>query len=337
MADQEPAPDPALRVVDLAQEFPAGRGRVVKALRGVSIDARQGETLGIVGESGCGKSTLLRTVVLAPRPVRGQILFEGADLVQLDRRALARLRPRLALIFQDPYSSLDPRFRVRDLVGEPMLAQGVERGKRQERTAELLDAVGLDAGHHGERRPGELSGGQLQRVAIARALALDPAVLLCDEIVSALDVSVQAQILNVLEDLRDRFPLTTLFVSHDLGVVRHVSDRIGVMYLGTLSELGPTDAVYTAPAHPYTEALIAAAPGLGTGGKRRHLGGELPSPIDPPSGCPFRTRCPKAQGLCAREMPEQRSFGPGHTAACHFPLREPAETTPARRPSGVAS
>ncbi|MEN3268282.1 ABC transporter ATP-binding protein [Pseudonocardia sp.] len=315
-----------LQIAGLVQEFPVGGGRTVHALRGVTLDVREGETLGVVGESGCGKSTLLRSTVLAPRPTRGTVTFEGVELTALDRRALARARRRLSLVFQDPYSSLDPRFLVRDLVSEPMRAAGARRADRNAKADELLDAVGLDPHHHGARRSAELSGGQLQRVAIARALAIRPGLMLCDEIVSGLDVSVQAQILNLLHDLRERFRLTTVFVSHDLGVVRHVSDRIAVMYLGTVSELGPTTEIYRRPAHPYTKALIAAAPGLrrAEDAVGRHLEGELPSPMSPPSGCPFRTRCPRAQALCAEEMPPMRRFGDDHAAACHFPLRTPS-------------
>ncbi|MWA01604.1 ATP-binding cassette domain-containing protein [Actinomadura sp. LD22] len=313
----------ALRIEDLVQEFPARRGQTVHALRGVSLAVHQGETLGVVGESGCGKSTLLRSVMLAPRPSRGKVFLEDVELTGLDHRGLTKARRRLALVFQDPYSSLDPRFLVRELVAEPMLAAGMARADRAKKSAELLEAVGLDPHHHGARRSSELSGGQLQRVAIARALATEPALMLCDEIVSALDVSVQAQILNVLRELRSRLRLTSVFVSHDLGVVRHVSDRIAVMYLGTLSEIGPAGELYQRPVHPYTDALISAAPGLRRAGDRAqgHLEGELPSPLAPPSGCPFRTRCPKAQALCAEQMPELQDFGGGHLAACHFPLR----------------
>jgi oligopeptide transport system ATP-binding protein len=230
------------------------------------------------------------------------------------------------MVFQDPYSSLDPRFKIIDLVTEPLAAQKVPKADRAGRIEELFDMVGLDVGQHGSRRPAEVSGGQLQRVAIARALALDPAILLCDEVVSALDVSVQAQVLNVLEVIRQQRHLASIFVSHDLSVVRHVSDRINVMYLGSVMEIGPADDVYERPVHPYTGALISASPAPMTGVRIRErvvLEGDLPSPVTPPPGCSFNTRCPNAQTLCRLEVPELRAFGAGHFAACHFPLREP--------------
>lgn len=305
----------SLRAVE--QEFRVGRGARLRALRGVDLDVHQGETLGIVGESGCGKSTLLRAVVSAPRPTGGSVVFDGRDITAMDRRELAEVRPHLGFVFQDPFSALDPRFVVRDLVEEPMLAAGIGREQRRERSRELLDLVGLDPDHHGERKSGQLSGGQLQRVAIARALAVEPRVLLCDEIVSALDVSVQAQVLNLLEELRRKLGLTSLFVSHDLAIVRHVSDRVAVMYLGKVVEVGPTDDIYHRPRHPYTSYLTGAVPG---GGNRATLQGELPSPMNPPSGCPFRTRCPRAESVCADVEPPMVTYGAQHSAACHFPL-----------------
>lgn len=319
-------PRTVLEIEGVTQRFPIGGGRQVHALNDVSFAVAQGETLGVVGESGCGKSTLLKAILQAPPPIAGSVRFEGHQLVGMPGKQLRGVRPRMGMVFQDPYSSLDPRFRIADLVAEPLAAQKVPRAERAGRVAELLDLVGLDVAQHGRRRPAEVSGGQLQRVAIARALALEPAVLLCDEVVSALDVSVQAQVLNVLERIRQRKQLATIFVSHDLSVVRHVSDRINVMYLGSVVELGPADDVYERPVHPYTEALVSASPTPMAGGARRDrivLEGDLPSPVDPPAGCSFNTRCPRAAERCRVDTPALRVFGPDHVAACHYPLRPP--------------
>lgn len=316
-SEEVPSEQVLLSIRDVHQVFEVGRGRRLRALRGVDLDVHEGETLGVVGESGCGKSTLLRAIVSAPRPTGGSVVFEGKELTAMDRGELAAVRPHLGFVFQDPFSALDPRFLVRDLVEEPLLAAGIPREQRRRRSRELLDLVGLDPDHHGERKSGQLSGGQLQRVAIARALAVEPRVLLCDEIVSALDVSVQAQVLNLLEGLRRKLGLTSIFVSHDLAIVRHVSDRVAVMYLGKVVEVGPTDEIYNRPRHPYTRYLTGAAPGLG---ERAALQGELPSPLSPPSGCPFRTRCPRAKELCAEVEPPMASYADQHSAACHFPL-----------------
>jgi peptide/nickel transport system ATP-binding protein len=320
---------PVLEVEHLTQRFPLGGGRQVHALNDVSFTVAKGETVGIVGESGCGKSTLLKTILQAPPPTFGTVRFLGKDLVSMPRQDLQRVRPRLGMVFQDPYSSLDPRFKIIDLVTEPLAAQKVPKADRAGRIEELFDMVGLDVRQHGGRRAAEVSGGQLQRVAIARALALEPAILLCDEVVSALDVSVQAQVLNVLEVIRQQKDLASIFVSHDLSVVRHVSDRINVMYLGSVMEIGPADDVYEHPIHPYTGALISASPAPMVGVRPRErivLEGDLPSPVSPPPGCSFNTRCPNAQERCRVEVPELREFSAGHFAACHFPLRDPHVT-----------
>jgi oligopeptide/dipeptide ABC transporter ATP-binding protein len=348
-------PEPLLEVSHVTMEFSVRSRRArgvrvraaVKAVSDVSFTLRQGETLGIVGETGCGKSTLARAVLQAPPPVSGSVVFDGEDLTKLRGRSLQHARRSIQLIFQDPYSSLDPRWKVRALVEEPLAVQGVsdpdERATQARRTLEL---VGLDPARFGDRRPGELSGGQCQRVAIARALVLSPQLLVCDEVVSSLDVSVQAQILNLFEDLRSELSLSCLFIAHDLAVVKHVSDRVAVMYLGRFCEVGPASTVYESPAHPYTAALLSSIPRSGgseaTGatevgpqaGRRRraHLGGEPPSPIDPPSGCRFRTRCPRAEERCAIETPELHSLGGGHEVACHFPLSAPIGA-PAERPT----
>jgi oligopeptide/dipeptide ABC transporter ATP-binding protein len=319
--------EPLLSVRDLVQEFPVRavggvRGGVVHALSGVSLDVRAGETLGVVGETGSGKSTLARSVIQAPRARSGEVLFQGGDLMRLRGGALTRARREMQMVYQDPYGSLDPRWRVRELVEEPLRGYGVP--DRERRVAELLDLVGLDPALYGRRRPHELSGGQCQRVAIARAIALRPAMVICDEAVSSLDVLIQSQVLNLFERLRRELGLSYLFISHDLALVKQVSDRVAVLYLGRLAEVGPADAVYRSPRHPYTAALLDSIPGLdpATGRPRRPatLPGEPPSPLDPPSGCRFRTRCPRAQDRCAAEQPALVEHAPGHEVACHFPL-----------------
>ncbi|HEX4813866.1 MAG TPA: ABC transporter ATP-binding protein [Nonomuraea sp.] len=302
-----------LRVEDLVVEFPAGRGRTVSAVAGVSFDLARGETLGIVGESGCGKSSAARALVQLPPPRSGSVRLDGVELTELRGEALRRTRQRLQMIFQDPISSLNPRRRVRDIVGE-----GPRVWKRPgDRVDEVLEAVGLDPATAAERRPHEFSGGQCQRISIARALILDPEVVICDEPVSALDVSVQAQILGLLEDLKERYRLTLVFIAHDLAVVKNVSDRILVMYLGKVCELAPGADLIARPAHPYTRALIASIPGGGQDPPA--ISGEPPSPVQPPSGCRFRTRCPRATGRCAAEEPEIRQVGVDHWLACHNP------------------
>ena len=313
-----------LRVEHLVVEFPVGRtGLTVQAVADVSFDVMSGETLGLVGESGCGKSTSGRAIVQSPRPTSGRVLLDGVDLCRLDREDLRARRPELQLILQDPISSLNPRRRVRDIVAQPLRTW--RRGDARERSdavQTLLDAVGLDPAATADRRPHELSGGQCQRVGIARALALEPKLLICDEPVSALDVSVQGQVLNLLEDLKARYGLTLVFTAHDLAVVKSISDRVAVMYLGKLCELGPVDTVYSSPAHPYTDALLRSVPvpDPTVPPAPAPLSGELPSPVAPPSGCRFRTRCPRAEERCAVEEPVMRSMGDGRFAACHFPL-----------------
>jgi peptide/nickel transport system ATP-binding protein len=313
-----------LEVRDLTVEFPAGPGRKVHAVSGVSFDVLEGETLGLVGESGCGKSTTGRAILQLPRPTGGSITYEGRELTGLHGEELRAVRRQLQMIFQDPISSLNPRRRVRDIVAEPLAIWNI--GTKEERDAkvkELLEAVGLDYSA-AERRPHEFSGGQCQRISIARALALDPKLIICDEPVSALDVSVQAQILNLLEDMKDRYGLTLIFVSHNLGVVKNVSDRVAVMYLGKLVELAPSDELYAHPLHHYSAALLDSIPvpdpTIRPGAAPDVVAGDPPSPIDPPSGCRFRTRCPRAEATCAEVEPPLAELRPGHWVACHFPI-----------------
>jgi len=321
-AHLRPEGEALLRVEDLVVEFHASGGKV-QAVSGISLDVVEGETLGLVGESGCGKSTTGRAVVQVERPVSGSIAFDGTELTALGRDDLRRARVGIQMVFQDPISSLNPRRKVRDIVAEPLDIWKRAKGEGRARTVRtMLEAVGLDPEVAGDRRPGEFSGGQCQRISIARALVLEPKLLVCDEVVSALDVSVQAQILNLLEDLKARYGLTLLFIAHDLAVVKHISDRVAVMYLGKLCEVAAADDLYRSPAHHYTEALLAAAlePDSTASVKRPPLRGEPPSPLHPPSGCRFRTRCPRAEGRCATEEPTMREIAPGHTVACHFPL-----------------
>ena len=314
-----------LRVEDLTVEFGAGRGRLVHAVSGVTFDILEGETLSLVGESGCGKSTTGRAIVQLPPPTRGRVLFGGDDLAQLSKIPLRKVRPQIQMIYQDPISSLNPRRTIARIIDEPLRVWGVgDKASRDLAVDQVLDAVGLDDSAK-SRRPHEFSGGQCQRICIARALVLDPRLVICDEPVSALDVSVQAQILNLLEDMKQRYGLTLIFISHDLAVVRHVSDRVVVMYLGKLCEVGAPEDLYGTPAHPYTAALMAAVPmpdpdAPPRGG--RQLAGELPSPLSPPSGCRFRTRCPYATERCTTEEPQMRPVGSGkdHFVACHHPL-----------------
>ncbi|MFP3899893.1 MAG: ABC transporter ATP-binding protein [Acidimicrobiia bacterium] len=326
--------DIILSVENLVVEFPLGRRSRVQAVSGVTFDIALGETLGLVGESGCGKSTTARAIIHAPRPTAGRVTFAGHELGALDDGEVRRLRPRMQMIFQDPISSLNPRRRVIDIVGEGLSIWG--RPDAADRVATVLSDVGIDPGVAGRRRPHEFSGGQCQRISIARALALEPTLLICDEPVSALDVSVQAQILNLLGDLKSRHDLTLLFIAHDLAVVRNVSDRVAVMYLGKLCEVGASDAVYGEPAHPYTAALLDAVPEPDPDVplSQASLQGELPSPLSPPSGCRFRTRCPRAAERCALEEPVLRPVTAGarsaggtgdHVVACHFPLVPAAE------------
>jgi len=320
-----PEPTPLLSVKDLTVDFKKGR-QVVQAVAGISFDVYEGETLGLVGESGCGKSTTGRAIVRIEEPTSGEVSVAGTALTGLRRNDLRRARTSIQMIFQDPVSSLNPRRRVKDIVAEPLDIWGTETGDQRVATVrEMLEAVGLDPDVAGDRFPREFSGGQCQRISIARALVMKPKVLICDEMVSALDVSVQAQILNLVEDLKAKYGLTLVFIAHDLAVVKNVSDRVAVMYLGRLCEVAPSDDLYALPAHPYTQALLTAVVEPDPEKATAHvtLTGEPPSPINPPSGCRFRTRCPKAQEQCALEVPELREIAPRHQVACHFPTLRP--------------
>jgi peptide/nickel transport system ATP-binding protein len=315
--------DVLLSVEDLVVEFPAPRGHTVHAVSGISFDLRRGETLGLVGESGCGKSTTGRAIMQLPPPTSGTVRLGDTELTALTGEALRRTRTELQIILQDPISSLNPRRKVRDIVAEGLgiWGEGLSREEVDKRVDQMLEAVGLDPELVGDRRPHEFSGGQCQRICIARALVLDPEVLICDEPVSALDVSVQAQILNLVEDMKARYGLTLLFVTHDLAVVKNVSDRVVVMYLGKICEVAAPDDLFARPAHPYTALLLASIPELDDGEALDRGAGELPSPLDPPSGCRFRTRCPKAADVCAETEPQLAPVGngDGHFVACHFP------------------
>jgi len=313
------ADDTVLSVHHLQVEYRTPGG-VVQAVSDVSFDVRPGETLGLVGESGCGKSTTGKAVLRLEKIAGGRVVYRGEDLAVTKRGALRRLRRKLQMIFQDPVSSLNPRRTVRELVVEGLTIAGRPVAERREAADRVLVDVGLDPERFGPMYPRQLSGGQAQRVAIARALAIRPDLIVCDEPVSALDVSVQAQIVNLLRDLKDEHDLTLVFISHDLSVVRSVCDRVMVMYLGRICEVGDVDSVFAAPAHPYTRALLDSVP------RRRAVGGftgpalegDIPTPLDPPSGCRFRTRCPVATDRCAEEVPEVRPVGEGHFAACHY-------------------
>ena len=314
-----------LRIEDLVVEFPIARGKLkVHAVSGISLDILEGETLGLVGESGCGKSTTGRAIMQLPRPTSGTVVLEGQDLTKLPSDEVRAIRPKMQMIFQDPISSLNPRRKVVDIVAEPLLIW--KKGTKEQiqaRVREVLDTVGIDVDQAGTRRPHEFSGGQCQRICIARAVVMDPKVIICDEPVSALDVSVQAQILNLLEDMKHRYGLTLVFIAHDLAVVKNISDRVVVMYLGKMCEVGPPDDLYAEPAHPYTKALIESIPEPDPNVRpeaSKVLEGDLPSPIAPPSGCRFRTRCAYAQDRCAAEEPQLRKVREGHFVACHFPL-----------------
>ena len=315
---------PLLSVRDLMVEFRVPDGRTVHAVSGISFDMERGETLGLVGESGCGKSSAARALMQLPPPTGGEVWFQGTDLAAQSGAALRRLRPQLQMIFQDPIASLNPRHDVADIVAAPLrVNRRLPRAEIGARVEAMLEAVGLDPALALDRRPHEFSGGQCQRISIARALILEPSLLICDEPVSALDVSVQAQILNLLREMKARMGLTMLFISHDLAVVKNVSDRVAVMYLGRICELAPSEALYRAPAHPYTAALMSAIPVPDPTQPVRQVklaASDLPSPMDPPSGCRFRTRCPRAEARCAADMPQPREIAPGHQVACHFPL-----------------
>ena len=319
---------PLLEVRNLKMHFPVTEGvmfrkvvATVKAVDDVSFSLRPGETLGLVGESGCGKTTTGRCILQLEKPTAGEIIFEGEDLSKLDRKGLVAKRERMQVIFQDPYSSLNPRMKVGSIIGEPMKVHGVfpDSKRRRERVAELLSVCGLNPKFM-DRYPHEMSGGQRQRVGIARALALNPQFIVCDEAVSALDVSIQAQVINLLEDLREKFNLAYLFIAHDLSVVRHLCHRVAVMYLGKLVELADSDELFDHPRHPYTKALLEAVPipdpEIEKGRVHRIMQGEVPSPMNPPSGCVFHPRCPIAVDSCKREVPQARELRPGHWVAC---------------------
>ncbi len=320
-----------IEVRDLVKHYPVTRGVVfkktighVKAVDGVSFDLKAGETLGVVGESGCGKSTLARVLMNLEKPTGGQVLYKGQDISKLSGGALRRLRRQIQLVMQDPYTSLNPRMTVGDLIGEPfeIHPEVAPRGSRRSKVKELLDLVGLNP-EHINRYPHQFSGGQRQRIGIARALALRPEVIVCDEPVSALDVSIQAQVMNLLEKLQAEFGLSYVFIAHDLSVVRHLSDRVAVMYLGKMVEVGTEDEIYERPTHPYTQALLSAVPVPDPTVRESkaiiRLQGDVPSPVSPPSGCRFRTRCWKAQDVCAQEVPLlQIRPGSDHPSACHF-------------------
>jgi oligopeptide/dipeptide ABC transporter ATP-binding protein len=323
-----PGTVPLISVQDLRTYFPIGRRgflgppAVVKAVDGVSFDIYKRETLGLVGESGCGKSTTGRTVLQLVRATSGQVYFDGRDLCALSDREMRRMRRRLQIIFQDPYGSLSSRMRVETIIGDALAIHGLARGRaRTERVRELLRTVGLDPSY-AQRYPHEFSGGQRQRIGIARALAVNPEFIVCDEPISALDVSIRAQIINLLEHLQDEFGLTYLFIAHDLSVVRHICNRVAVMYLGQLMELARNHDLYDDPLHPYTKALMSAVPlpdpDVEDTRRRIILMGDVPTPVNPPSGCVFHTRCPIARERCAHDVPEWRELTPGHWVACHY-------------------
>jgi oligopeptide/dipeptide ABC transporter ATP-binding protein len=318
---------PLLSIRNLTKDFAVGSGIMpgtrlrLRALSDVSLDVWPGETLGIVGESGCGKSTLGRAVLQLTPPTSGSIRYRDRDISRLGRRDLKALRQEIQIVFQDPYSSLNPRMRVRDIIAEPLGNFWTDRARIEARVREVMAVVGLPVAY-ADRYPHEFSGGQRQRIGIARAIAIGPRLIVCDEAVSALDVSVQAQILNLLKDIQRQTQVALVFISHNLGVVRYLSHRVAVMYLGRVVELAPEAALFEAPQHPYTAALLAAIPEADRGRRRKRapLDGDLPSPIDPPPGCPFHLRCPKAGPRCRAEMPAFGEIAPAHWVACHFPM-----------------
>jgi oligopeptide transport system ATP-binding protein len=320
--------DALVSVTDLVKHFPIMKGvfrrqvGAVRAVDGISFDIYRGETLGLVGESGSGKSTAGRTVLRLEKPTAGSILFEGRDLSTLSNSQLRKLRPNMQMVFQNPHSSLNPRMTVASIIGEPLVEhRSLTKQERRRRIGELLELVGLDPSH-ANRYPHEFSGGQRQRIGIARAIALDPDFIVCDEPIAALDVSIQAQVVNVLERIQDELGLAYLFISHDMSMIRHIADRVAVMYLGRIVELAPVDQLYERPKHPYTRALHSAVPvpdPVVEGQRVRViLKGDIPSPAHPPSGCTFHTRCPVARDRCAVDVPEYREIEPGHFVACHF-------------------
>ncbi|MCC7130368.1 MAG: ATP-binding cassette domain-containing protein [Anaerolineae bacterium] len=317
-----------LSVDHLVKHFPIMAGvfqrqvGVVHAVDGITFNIKKGETFGLVGESGCGKSTAGRTILQLYRPTAGSVVFSGENLAKLRGESLRRMRQRMQMIFQDPYASLNPRMTIREIVGEPLVVHDMMKSKEiEDRVNQLLDLVRLNPGFS-SLYPHEFSGGQRQRIGIARALALNPDFLVCDEPISALDVSIQAQVINLLEELQEQLGLTYLFIAHDLSMVRHISTRVAVMYLGALMEMAPRDELYEHPLHPYSQALLSAVPVpdpfIEEKRQRIILEGDVPSPVNPPSGCRFRTRCPLAQKICAEQVPEWREVAPDHWVACHL-------------------
>lgn len=345
-------PEPVLVVENLVQEYATrGAGGVrtgtVHAVSDVSFEIYPGETLGIVGETGSGKSTLARAIIQVEKPVSGSVQFQGRQMVGMSKKELRKAHSAMQMVYQDPFGSLNPRWRVSDVVAEPIRGHSqMGKAEREERVEKLLELVGLDPEIYCQRRPIEISGGQAQRVAVARAVALEPCLIICDEAISSLDVLIQAQVLNLFEELRQELDLAYVFIAHDLATVKQISDSVAVMHLGQLAEIGPAEDLYAAPRHPYTRALLDSIPYLDieTGEARRPvpLQGEPPSPLNPPSGCRFRTRCPLAQEKCAEVEPEPREVGSGegrpHKVACHFPL-EPGQMLPGRgeRPKAAAA
>ena len=323
------AREPILKIRDLVKEFPIRAGvfrrqvGAVQAVSGVNLDLFQHETLGVVGESGCGKSTLGRSLLRLVEPTSGTVMFGAEDVTLASKGRLRELRRDLQMVFQDPYASLNPRLPIRDIVGEPMVIHGVPKKEARQRVGDLLERVGLLA-EHGNRYPHEFSGGQRQRIGIARSLALRPKVIVLDEPVSALDVSIQAQVLNLLDEIQDEYDLSFIFIAHDLSVVRHTSDRVAVMYLGRIAEVADKNSLYDNPAHPYTQSLLSAVPVADPRRERSRtriiLQGDVPSPANPPSGCRFHPRCPVAQDKCKTDTPELVEIATGHQVSCHFPL-----------------
>jgi oligopeptide transport system ATP-binding protein len=331
MTIENPSDTTLLRVENLMMHFPIRRGvfqrqvGAVRAVDGVSFEVHRGETLGLVGESGCGKSTTGRTILQLYKPTAGDVHFEGVDLITLKGEQMRQMRRKMQMIFQDPYASLNPRMTVGQLVGEPLMVHNVATGAEiNDRVLHLLELVKLNPAF-ASRYPHEFSGGQRQRIGLARALALQPSFIICDEPISALDVSIQAQVVNLLEELQEQFNLTYLFIAHDLSMVKHISDRIAVMYLGVIVELASRDDLHAKPLHPYTQALLSAVPipdPIADAKRERIiLKGDVPSPANPPSGCRFRTRCPIAEGTCAESRPDFREIRPGHFVACFFAER----------------
>ena len=326
MSDANNTQDVLIEIKDLVKHYPIKGGVMlkeiasVKAVDGVSLSIRHGETLGLVGESGCGKTTLGRNLLRLEEPTAGEVYFKGENILAYNREQLRALRRQMQIIFQDPYSSLNPRKAIAQIIGEPLLVHGMKtRKQREQRVLDLLEVVGLRK-EHMRRYPHQFSGGQRQRIGVARALALNPELIVCDEAVSALDVSIQAQVINLLKDLQQEFGLTYLFISHDLSVVEHVCQRVAVMYLGKIVEMADSRDLYQTPLHPYTQALLSASPVPDPDKKRKRiiLQGDVPSPIDPPPGCRFHTRCPYAKDVCRRRTPELREVGAGHQAACFW-------------------